>query len=447
MSTVFFKTFGCKLNQTETESIAQDFRERGYRVISNAKQADVVVVNSCTVTQRTDAKCRQSIRHMIRVNPDATVIVVGCYAQVASEMIAKIPGVDYILGTCQKSKLFDYFPRIGKLSHPRITVTPVKGLHNTMGHRIEYFGQTRAFLKIQDGCSDCCSYCIVPFARGPSRSVPLEQIIQQAERFVANGYREIVLTGVHIGRYGQDFNPSLSLSKLLIRLLQIQGIQRIRLSSLDPGDITDELLDVVSGDKRCCPHFHIPLQSGSDVILSAMRRNYTTSIFLEKIEKIQAIFGYFGLGTDVIVGFPGETERLFNETVQFIEGLPLGYLHVFPYSVREGTYAARLPNHLSSSIRAERARQLRNLGQRKKIQFMKKWVGQFVDVLLETRNQKGWMGGFSSEYLRVEVPYQETLINRLVSVKIQKVMHSSVRGKVIKNTGKQRRVNPLKMIE
>lgn len=431
MPAVYLKTFGCKLNQTESESIAQDFREEGYRVVSEMKHADVVVINSCTVTHRTDAKCRRSIRHVIQVNPDATVIIVGCYAQVDSETIAKIPGVDYVLGTYQKSRLFDYFPRIGKLSHPQITVTPVKQLRKTRGHRIEHFDQTRAFLKIQDGCSDCCSYCIVPFARGPSRSVPLEEVIEQAERLVANGYREIVLTGVHIGRYGQDFSPCLSLSRLLVRLLNVQGIQRIRLTSLDPGDITDELLEVVSREERCCRHFHIPLQSGSDTILSAMRRKYTTSMFQKKIEKIQAVIGHFGLGMDVIVGFPGETERLFNETVRFIDTLPLSYLHVFPFSVREGTDAAHLPDHSSPFIRAERARQLRDLGQRKRIQFMKKWVGQSVNVLFETRNQMGWMGGFSSEYLRVEIPYQEKLINQWVSVKIQDVMHSSVRGKAV----------------
>ncbi len=416
--------------------MAHDFREKGYRVISDVEHADVVVVNSCTVTQRTDAKCRRSIRHSIQQNPDATVIVVGCYAQVASETIAQISGVDYVLGTEQKSRLFDYFPGIGKLPDPQIIVTSVEQLRKTSGHRIEYFGQTRAFLKIQDGCSHRCSYCIVPIARGPSRSVPLEQVMQQAERLVENGYREIVLTGVHIGRYGQDFYPPLSLSLLLIRLLQVQGIQRIRLTSLDPGDVTDELLEIVSGDERCCRHFHIPLQSGNDIILTAMYRNYTTSIFLKKIEKIRTIFSCFGLGTDVIVGFPGETERLFNESVQFIDGLPLSYLHVFPFSVREGTEASHLPNHITPSVRAERARQLRYLGQRKKISFMKKWVGQSVDVLLENRNQKGWMGGFSSEYLRVEVPYQKTFINQLVPVKIQKVMHNSVRGKVIKTTGK-----------
>jgi threonylcarbamoyladenosine tRNA methylthiotransferase MtaB len=339
--------------------------------------------------------------------------------------------VDYILGTDDKSRLFDYFPGVGKLSHPRIIVTPVEQLKKTADHPIKHFDQTRAFLKIQDGCSNRCSYCIVPFARGPSRSVPIEEVIRQAKRLITNGHREIVLTGVHIGRYGQDFHPTLSLSKLLIQLLKLKEMQRIRLTSLDPEDVTDELLEIMSLDERCCRHFHIPLQSGSDSVLSAMSRKYTTSMFQKKIEKIQSVFNNFGLGTDVIAGFPGETEDLFNETVQFIEILPVSYLHIFPFSVRKGTEACYLPDHVEPAIRTKRARQLRDLGQRKKIWFMKKWVDCTVHVLLESRNQKGWMGGFSSEYLRVEVPYQETLKNRLVPVKIRKVMQSSVRGEII----------------
>ena len=429
--TVYFKTFGCKLNQTETASIAKDFQDQGYRIVSEIQDADVFVINSCTVTNRSDAKCRQSIRHVMKVNPHATVIIVGCYAQVASEAIARIPGVDYILGTYEKSRVFDYFQRAGKLSYPEIVVTPVDRLQ-----RIDYYGmgfshQTRAFLKIQDGCNHRCAYCIVPFARGPSRSLPVKDIIQQAKQLVEKGYQEIVLTGVHIGQYGRDFNRHFSLPTLLYQLFQVQEIKRIRITSLDPEDITDELLGVVSGEKRFCRHFHIPLQSGSNAILASMRRRYTITVFREKVEKIITAFGHIGLGTDIIAGFPGETDDLFEETVRFVNGVPFSYLHVFPFSARSGTEAVNLPDQINPQIRAERAIKLRQLGERKKRQFMESWIGQVVDVLLESRNQMGWMGGFSSEYLRIEVPYQDILRRRLVSVKIQEVMRNSVRGEIV----------------
>ncbi len=435
--TVYFKTFGCKLNQTETASIAKEFADQGYRIVSEIQDADVFVINSCTVTNRSDAKCRQSIRHAMKVNPHATVIIIGCYAQVATEAIARIPGVDYILGTYEKSRMFDYFQGIGKLSHPEIAVTPVDQLQRIDRHETGFFYQTRAFLKIQDGCDHRCTYCIVPFARGASRSVPVEEVVRQASQLVEKGYQEIVLTGVHIGQYGRDLNRHLSLPSLLYQLFQIQEIKRLRLTSLDPEDITDELLEVVSEEERFCRHFHIPLQSGSDAILASMRRRYTTMLFRKKVEKIITVFGPVGLGTDIIAGFPGETDDLFEETVRFVNELPFSYLHVFPFSVRKGTEAVHLPNQVNPQVRVERAVQLRRLGQGKKKQFMESWIGQVVHVLLESRNRNGWLGGFSSEYLKVEVAYQDILRRRLVAVKIKEVMPSSVRGEVVDGIGEK----------
>jgi len=428
MTTVSFHTFGCKLNQAETASLAQEFEDHGYRIVGNGRAADVVVLNTCTVTARSDAKCRQAIRHAIALNPSATVIVVGCYSQVAADEISHIGGVDYVLGSEEKFRIFDHFPGPGKLSHPSIHIAPVGQLKKTSGKPGHYFNHTRAFLKIQDGCSHRCSYCIVPLARGPSRSIPAEEVMQQASTLIQRGYQEIVLTGVHIGMYGRDLKNGHSLPRLLKKLLALQKLRRLRLSSLDPEEITEELLEVVKSDERICRHFHIPLQSGSDAVLSAMNRQYTTLEFQKKLEILVSEFGDVGLGTDIIAGFPGESEHHFEETCRFIHDLPFTYLHVFPFSPRRGTRAFTMPNPVEPKIRMERAAKLRALGERKKKLFMEKWTGRKVEVLLEARNLKGWMQGFSSHYLRVEVPYHPALKNQLVLVKVEKVLRTSVRG-------------------
>jgi len=431
MYTVSFHTFGCKLNQAETAAIVKDFENRGYRVISRDQSADVFVLNSCTVTGRSDAKCRRAIRHTLKINPKTTVIVVGCYSQVAADEICQIEGVDYVLGTKEKFQIFDHFPGPGKLSHPKRCITPVEKLKEATSPLGNYLDHTRAFLKIQDGCNHRCSYCIVPLARGPNRSVSVEEVLHQTEILIHQGYREIVLTGVHIGAYGKEFGKGSLLSGLLHRLMRVEGLDRIRLSSLDPEDITDELLKCIAGSEKICRHLHIPLQSGCDTILASMSRRHTTETFRKKIEKIVKKLGDVGLGTDVIVGFPGETEEMFEETYKLIEELPFTYLHVFPFSPRKNTKAASMPNKTDPRVRTERAERLRTLGEKKKEQFVQKWMDQVVKVLLERRNRNGWMGGFTSEYLRVEVPYKATLKNQLVNVKIEKVSRSAARGRVV----------------
>lgn len=431
MKTVAFRTFGCKLNQAETASLVREFEERGYRVVPWDRDADVFVLNSCTVTDRSDVKCRQAIRHVLRKNPRTTVIVIGCYSQVAAEEVRRIPGVDYIIGTQDKFRLFDHFRSPGKRTRVRVAVSPVFCLTDAISREGNYGDRTRAFLKIQDGCDHGCAYCIVPSARGPSRSVLPDVVLGQAQNLIERDFKEIVLTGVHIGRYGHDLADDLSLVTLLERMLGLDGLGRIRLSSLDPEEITDTLLECIAGSEKICRHFHVPLQSGCDAILSRMGRRYSVDVYRRKIKKIVALMGDAGLGTDVIVGFPGETEEFFGETVEFIEELPFTYLHVFPYSRRRGTDADSFEDQVEPRVRMERARGLRTLAKKKREEYLAKWEGRVVQVLFEGREDGKWMGGFSGEYFRVQVPHAEELRNRLVSVRIEGKGPSVLRGSIV----------------
>lgn len=432
MHTVAFQTLGCKLNQAETAMITQDFTDHGYQVVSTDAYADVFVLNTCTVTGRTDARCRQAIRRVLRSHPNTTIIVAGCFAQVAAEEIARISGVDYVFGSREKFEIFSYFDGPGKQKSPVLHAGSIADLTEPIIHTHgDYRDQTRAFLKIQSGCDQRCTYCIVPKARGPSRSVPESELIRQVGSLIQAGYREIVLTGVHIGFYGKEMNGVSRLSDLLEALCLLKGPERLRLSSLDPNDVNDSLLDCVARHVRICRHFHIPLQSGCDTILKAMNREYDTQVYSKRIRMITSRFPQVGLGTDVIVGFPGETEELFEQTVQFIQRMPFTYMHVFPFSVRGGTEAADMTNQVPRSEIIKRARRLQALALEKKQAFLEQWPGRTVRVLLESRNRGGWMGGLTSEYVRVEVPFEKPLINQLVNVQIERVGHGFVRGKVL----------------
>ncbi len=410
--------------------MVNNFLDHGYRVVAVDEDADVFLINTCTVTGRSDSKCRKTIRHILKKNPTTTVIVAGCYSQVAAHELARIPGVDYILGTEDKLHLFDWFIHPGKLPSPKILITPVDQLQKAVSHPGEFLDHTRAFLKIHDGCDRRCSYCIVPLARGASRSVSRNEICKQAERFNRSGFKEIVLTGVHIGKWGQDLSKQESLADLINILCQMEGGGRIRLSSLDPKDITAPLLERIANSGKVCRHFHISLQSGSDTILRAMKRGYSVKTFQDKLDKIKGLFKNVGLGTDIIVGFPGETDAHFEETLHFLEAQPFTYLHIFPFSARPGTEAASMKNQVPGKIRNERAKILRKLGEKKRKLFMNIWKGESVDVLLENRDIRGWMGGFTSEYLRAEVPYEQILSNRLVRVHVERLNPACVRGRV-----------------
>ncbi len=431
MPSVCLKTFGCKLNQAETGMISLQFQERGYRIVpSTETSCDVMVVNTCTVTGRSDAKCRRVIRHALRENPNVTIVVTGCMAQVDADTVSKLAGVDYVLGVDEKHRIFDFFHSPGKRAVPLISVSPVTGLKQARSQASDNPTRTRAYLKIQDGCSNRCAYCIVPIARGPSRSVPMSNVLKQAEQLVRDGYKEIVLTGVHIGMYGKEKDGRSALPELLRQLIPVIPDGRIRLSSLDPEDLTDELIETIAETDRVCRHFHIPLQSGSDAMLTVMDRMTTIQAFRSKIDVLVRTFGQIGLGTDVIVGFPGESDIHFRETEQLIHELPFSYLHVFPYSIRPGTQAAAMSGHLPSRVRVMRARCLRELGHQKHNIFFRAWLGREVNVLVENVRKDGCAEGLTSEYLRVVIPKAFGEPNRFVRTVITSLDDEHIIGQI-----------------
>ncbi|MBN2105017.1 tRNA (N(6)-L-threonylcarbamoyladenosine(37)-C(2))-methylthiotransferase MtaB [bacterium] len=431
MLSVAIQTLGCKLNQAESAMLAQDFIDRGYIVIESGEDADVSVINTCTVTARSDSKCRQAIRKCIRANPEATIIVAGCYPQISTDAIAEIPGVDYILGVQEKLQVFKYFPGPGKLNTPVVAVSPVNHVQCVQDHGIGYYGsQTRAVLKVQSGCDNDCTYCIVPTVRGPSRSVPVETVLKQTRQLVQQGYKEIVITGIHVGEYGKDLPGQSSLPDLLNAMVKVEGLLRIRLTSLEPHHVSDNLLRIMADYHTICRHFHLSIQSGSPEILAAMKRKSSQITIKNAIQKILHAFPDAGLGTDIIAGFPGETDSHFQETRELLESMPFSYFHVFPFSSRPGTLAAALPNQVPVRDRMERVKNLRELGKEKSKMFRKQWMGRTADVLLESRNRQGSMSGWTSQYIRVEVGFDPKLVNCVVPVQLETLTDKGIRGKV-----------------
>ncbi|MBN1781696.1 tRNA (N(6)-L-threonylcarbamoyladenosine(37)-C(2))-methylthiotransferase MtaB [bacterium] len=431
MPAVLFKTLGCKLNQAETALMVEAFLHHGYTVTGSESQAQVAVINTCTVTGRSDAKCRQAIRHVLTANPGATVIVTGCYSQVAAQEIASIPGVDYILGIQEKLEIFRHFPGPGKKDGPVVAVNPVQNLQKEkIAGAGDFQTQTRAILKIQNGCDNRCAYCIVPVARGPGRSIPLDTVLDHARQLADRGYREIVLTGVHVGAYGKDMQPAGLLPDLLEAMTKISGLLRIRLTSLEPEDVSDRLLDVIAHHEQICRHFHLSVQSASRDVLKAMKRRSGLSGIEATLGRILKKFAGPGLGADIITGFPGESDSHFHETRDFLAATPFTYFHVFPFSARNGTPAAAFTGQVPVRIRMERAADLRMLGHEKALAFRGSWLNRHVRVLLEGRNHNGRMSGWTSEYIRVSVPFRSDLINRLVSVKTLDLDGKGIRGEV-----------------
>jgi len=431
MKNVAFYTLGCKLNQAETAILSKQFSDAGYGIVSVNENPDVIIINTCTVTERSAAKSRKTARKLARENPDSIIILTGCYPQVSSEEAKSIAGVDYIFGTDEKLDIIDFVRNFSKQKKPQVRITKRDEIVSIRTGEARFLNNTRAFLKIQDGCDSFCSYCIVPYTRGSSRSVPAEKIVEYAKKLFDSGYKEIVLTGVHIGKWASPDNRGRGLAYLLDRLLKIEFDGRIRLSSLEPEEITDELLDTVMSDERVCRHFHISLQSASDTVLSRMNRVYTQERVQSRIDAIIKRFPDAGLGCDVIAGFPGESEQEFNETRKFLQDNPFSYFHVFPYSIRKGTEAAGFTPQIASSVKKERASVLRKIGDQKKLQFAQKWINKKVSVLIEERNSSNKMSGFTSEYLRVDLPYEKDLLNSMVPVKVLSAEKEKTSGKVV----------------
>jgi threonylcarbamoyladenosine tRNA methylthiotransferase MtaB len=413
-------TLGCKVNQYDSASIETHLRNAGCTVVAFAPGADAYIVNTCTVTDRGDAESRQLARRARRFNPAARVILTGCFAQINPEGAA-IPEVDHVVGL---NRLPDLVRAVrGELrgQAERILVDDLRAIRKVKTLGAESFtGQTRAFLKVQEGCDLFCSFCLVPFARGRSRSLPPGQVLEQLRMLAQRGFQEVVLTGVHLGGYGADLEPQMGLADLLERVAERSLVSRIRLSSIDPPEITPQLIRLLRDSGPLCPHLHIPIQAGHDDVLRRMRRKYAAGFVRDLCAAIREQLPDAAIGTDVIAGFPGETEAQFAEGMQFLATLPLTYFHVFPYSRRAGTAAAKFPGHLAPQIIKQRARQLRALGQEKRSQFARSFLGREMRVLAEQVPVRGggWLTGYTRNYQRVEFLGPAQLANREVSVRI-----------------------------
>ena len=418
MKKVALHTLGCKLNFAETATLGRQFQASGYRVVELSEPADVVVLNTCSVTDRADRECRQLIRRARRVSPDAAMVVTGCYAQLRPAEIASIPGVDLVLGTKEKARLVDHIRTLRRDHTCRTAVTEVKlfGQETLLASSTGFADRTRAFLKVQDGCDYHCSFCTIPRARGESRSVPVGDILAEARRIAVEGYREIVLTGVNVGDYGRKFGSSLV--ELLSELVALKAVERIRVSSIEPNLLDDALLDFWLSEPTVCKHFHIPLQSASDPVLHAMRRRYNQAWYGNRVRRIIGACPDAGIGADVLVGFPGETEKNFEETAMFLADLPISYLHVFPYSKRPGTDAATLESVVKTQMRSERAGRLRMLSERKRTLFYESQVGRVASVLAESTLDSTRRTGLTGTYVRVEFEGVTVQPNDLVDVLI-----------------------------
>ena len=423
---VAFYTLGCKVNQYESEAMQKLFNAAGYEIVSEIETADVVVVNTCTVTSLSSQKSRQIIRRAARANENAVLVVVGCYAQNQPQEISKIEGVDIIIGTAERTKIVELVERALKNRSEKIlavgnveSISEFEELPHTP-HR------TRAFLKIEDGCNNFCSYCIIPFVRGRVRSRRLESIRAECLQLAKDGYKEIVLTGIHIGAYGKDFKDGTNLVDAVKTVLEAANPARLRLGSIESAEMTDELIELIKSDSRICNHLHLPLQSGSDEILKLMHRPYTTKNFSELTARIVAEIPNISIGTDLIVGFPNETEKNFEETVEFIKSQPFSKIHVFPFSAREGTVAAKMKNQVDAQIKKIRAGRALEISAAKEKSFAEKLIGETVEIIAETE-ENNFIDGLTKNYVRVYVPANENIqLGEIISVKVEKLFRNGV---------------------
>lgn len=412
-------TLGCKVNQYESAGIIEKLAGRGFINVPFSNSADLYIINTCTVTARTDYQSRQLIRKAYRKNPKAPIIVTGCYAQRAPGDLSGLPGVAAVVGNAEKENIPDIVQNMVK-GEQQIFVGTIGQAKNISDLAVTKFPEhTRAFLRIQDGCNSFCSYCIIPYSRGRSRSLPEKDVLDQIEILGKAGHREIVLSGIHLGIYGEDLSPPASLLTLLKKIEENKTVERLRLSSIEPTEITDEMISHIRDSEIICPHLHIPLQSGDDKILSLMKRNYNTELFRGLIENLLNVMPDIALGIDVMVGFPGEGEKEFANTVAFIEEIPAAYLHVFPYSNRPGTRSSDLPGEVAEDVKKERAKTLRMLGKRKRAVFAERFIGKSLSVLIEDKKDRdtGLQKGFSENYIPVLIAENTaSLANNIVDV-------------------------------
>jgi threonylcarbamoyladenosine tRNA methylthiotransferase MtaB len=412
---VSFHTLGCKLNFSESSTLAREFERGGYVRVEPSAPTDVAVINSCSVTEHADKKCRNIIRKIHRRNPNAIIAVTGCYAQLKPGDIAAIEGVDIVLGNNNKGDLFRRVEELQQKGKAEVYSCSVEEM--TRFYAAYSSGdRTRSFLKVQDGCDYKCAYCTIHYARGASRNIPISEIVEEAKEIVAAGQKEIVITGVNTGDFGRTTGEKFI--DLLRALDEVEGVERYRISSIEPNLITDEIIELCAKSSKFVPHFHIPLQSGSTRILGLMRRRYTAERYRERIAKIRELMPDSFLGVDVIVGFPGEGEEEFMETYRLLEEVGASFLHIFPFSERPGTPAVEMPNKVQSRIATERVERLEELSNRLYKTFAERYLGSIREVLFESTDHNGLMYGYTDNYLRVAAPYDTTRINTICSVRL-----------------------------
>jgi threonylcarbamoyladenosine tRNA methylthiotransferase MtaB len=421
---VAFYTLGCKLNFSETATIARDFSQENFERVDFEGFADIYVINTCSVTDNADKKFKGLVKKALQQNPKAFVAAIGCYAQLQPAELATIDGVDLVLGATEKFKLTAYLNDLSKKEQSEIHACEIDEADFYEGG-FSLGDRTRSFLKVQDGCDYKCTYCTIPQARGISRSDRLENVVANAQNIAEQGIREIVLTGVNIGDYGKGEFGNKKHEHTFLELVQaldrVAGIERIRISSIEPNLLKHETIDFVAGSQRFVPHFHIPLQSGSDPLLKKMKRRYLTGLYKERVAKIKQVMPDACIGVDVIVGFPGETEDFFLDTFRFLEQLPISYLHVFTYSERPNTEAVLLQNPVPKHIRNKRSKVLRALSAKKRHQFYESQLGKEVSVLFENENKKGYIQGFSTNYIKVRAPWNPEWVNTTKKVRLTEI--------------------------
>ena len=426
MKKVAFYTLGCKLNYSETSTIARMFEARGYAKVDFAESPDIFVINTCSVTENADKKCRKVVQEAKKISPHSYVTIIGCYAQLKPVEISEIPGVDAVLGAAEKFQLIDYLDGFQKKENPQVFASEIKEAKR-FNHSFSYGDRTRTFLKVQDGCNYGCAFCTIPLARGRSRSDSIKNIVKAAHEIAATEVKEVVLTGVNIGDFGvQNGRRKEKFIDLVKALDEVEGIDRFRISSIEPNLLTDEIIRFVAKSKRFVPHFHIPLQSGSNKILQRMNRRYLRELYAERVATIKKLMPHCCIGVDVIVGFPGETHEDFLETYHFLNELDISYLHVFTYSERANTQAVEMDGVVPMKERNQRSKMLRGLSEKKRRQFYEQNLGGHFTVLFEEDIEDGMMHGFTENYIRVAAKYDPVLINELKHIELREVNERGV---------------------
>ena len=430
MKKVALYTLGCRVNVYETEAITESFTKRGYDIVDFEDYADVYVINTCTVTNVGDKKSRKMLRKAKKTNPNAVVVAAGCYAQVSPDEISEIEEVDIVVGTKDKSKIVDFVDDYIKTNEKKNYVNNIMSVREFEEMEVdEYHDKTRAFLKIQDGCDRYCSYCLIPYARGPVRSRPIENIESEVKNLVSNGFKEVILSGIHISSYGKDLR-SYNLVDAIEIISKIEGIERIRIGSIEPMFFTEGVLDRLKAVKSFCPHFHLSLQSGCDETLKRMNRRYTSEEYKEVVDRIRETFKDASITTDVIVGFPGETEEEFNKTYSFLKDIKLSKMHIFKYSERKGTKAALLDGKVDPNIKEERSKALIDLDKKNEVEFMRKFINEKMKVLFE-EEKEGIFVGYTENYIKVTVKSDKDLTGKILQCTLKNVCEDHIEGELI----------------